>query len=46
MPYQDMWPDDIFLLLEVIKGNLTKGIFKFREKNLVVEQKIELVDRL
>ncbi|MBI2448407.1 8-oxo-dGTP diphosphatase [Candidatus Microgenomates bacterium] len=46
LPFQEMWPDDIFWLPDVIKGNLLKGMFKFGEKDIVLDKKIDIVDKL
>lgn len=46
LPYQEMWPDDIFWLPEVVKGNLLKAMFKFDEKDVVLDKKVEIVNQL
>jgi len=46
LPFQDMWPDDIFWLPEVVKGNLLKAMFKFGEKDVVLDKKVEIVNQL
>ncbi len=46
LPFQDMWPDDIFWLPEVVKGNLLKAMFKFGEKDVVLDKKVEIVSQL
>jgi len=44
IPFKDMWPDDIFWLPEVIKGNLLKAMFKFGEGDIVLDKKIIATD--
>jgi hypothetical protein len=39
-----MWPDDIFWLPEVIKGNLLKATFKFGENDIIQDKKINIVN--
>ena len=46
LPFQEMWPDDIFWLPEVLKGNLLKAMFKFGENDVVLEKTVDIVDRL
>jgi len=46
LPFQDMWPDDIFWLPEVVKGNSLKAMFKFGEKDVVLDKKVEIVNQL
>jgi len=46
IPFPDMWPDDIFWLPKVIDGKLIKGGFAFGEKDLILEQHVEVVDAL
>ena len=46
LPFQDMWPDDIFWLPEVVKGKLLKAMFKFGEKDVVLDKKVEIVNQL
>ena len=46
IPFQDMWPDDIFWLPEVMKGNLLKAMFKFGENDVVQSKKINIVNEL
>jgi len=46
LPFQDMWPDDIFWLPEVVKGNLLKAMFKFGEKDVVLDKKVNIVNEL
>ena len=44
--FQDMWPDDIFWLPKVVKGNLIKAMFKFGEKDVALDKKVEIVNQL
>ena len=46
LPYAEMWPDDIFWLPEVLKGNLVKATFKFGEKDIIQDKKVEIVSKL
>lgn len=44
IPFENMWPDDIFWLPEVIKGNLLKAVFKFGENDVVEDKKIDIIE--
>ena len=46
LPFQDMWSGDIFWLPEVVKGNLLKAMFKFGEKDVVLDKKVNIVNEL
>jgi mutator protein MutT len=46
IPFNDMWPDDIFWLPEVLKGNLIKAIFKFGENDVIQDKQMNMVDEL
>lgn len=46
IPYPNMWPDDIFWLPKVLKGNLVKAMFKFGEHDTVLEKKINIVNKI
>ena len=46
LPFQDMWPDDIFWLPEVVKGNVLKAMFKFGEKDVVLDKEVNIVNEL
>ena len=46
IPFQDMWPDDIFWLPEVVKGNLLKAMFKFGENDIIQDKEINIVNEL
>lgn len=43
IPFQDMWPDDIFWLPEVIKGKLLKAMFRFKENDIIQGKEIKVV---
>jgi 8-oxo-dGTP diphosphatase / 2-hydroxy-dATP diphosphatase len=40
IPYTDMWPDDIFWLPQVLKGESVKGRFVFGEGDVIKEQEV------
>jgi len=44
IPYPNMWPDDIFWLPEVLKGNLVRAMFKFDKHDAVQEKEVKAVD--
>lgn len=46
IPFQEMWPDDIFWLPEAIKGNLLKATFKFGENDIIKDKEINIVNKL
>jgi len=46
IPFQEMWPDDIFWLPEVMKGNLLKAMFKFGENDFIQDKEINIVNEL
>lgn len=46
IPFQDMWPDDIFWLPEVLNGNLLKAMFKFGENDVILDKEINIVNQL
>ena len=46
LPFQDMWPDDIFWIPEVVKGNLLRAMFKFSEKDVILDKKVDVVSYL
>ncbi len=46
IPFKNMWPDDIFWLPEVIKGNALKAVFTFGEKDLILDKKVDIVNEL
>ena len=44
IPFSEMWPDDIFWLPKVLKGEKIKGTFTFGEGDVILEQKLESVE--
>ena len=44
IPFQTMWPDDIFWLPEVLRGKLIKAAFTFGEKDVIQDKEIEIVE--
>jgi mutator protein MutT len=46
IPYKNMWPDDIFWLPEVIKGQKLKASFTLDSHDTILEQHIDIVDEL
>jgi 8-oxo-dGTP pyrophosphatase MutT (NUDIX family) len=46
IPFENMWSDDIYWLPEVLKGNLVRATFKFKENDIVADKDIKIVDRL
>jgi ADP-ribose pyrophosphatase YjhB (NUDIX family) len=44
LPFDKMWPDDIFWLPEVIKGNMLKARFVFGENDTVKEKEVNIVE--
>lgn len=46
IPFQKMWPDDIFWLPEVVKGKLLKATFRFGENDVIKDKKINIVNKL
>lgn len=46
IPFDSMWPDDIFWLPEVLKGNLVKGVFEFGPGDIIRKKEVKTVDRL
>lgn len=46
IPYNDMWPDDIFWLPRVLAGDKVKAGFVFGEKDVILEQYVSSVPRL
>ncbi len=46
VPYEVMWPDDIFWLPKVLNGEKIKAEFSFGENDSILEQKIEVVEVL
>ena len=46
IPFENMWPDDIFWLPKVVKGNLLKAMFKFGENDVIQDKEIKIVNEL
>ena len=46
IPFHAMWPDDIYWVPEVLKGNLLRAMFRFGEGDVVLEKKINIVTKL
>lgn len=46
IPFHAMWPDDIYWMPEVLKGNLLRAMFRFGEGDVVLEKKINIVTKL
>ncbi|MCL4406094.1 MAG: 8-oxo-dGTP diphosphatase [Patescibacteria group bacterium] len=44
IPFENMWPDDIFWLPEVIKGKMLKAMFKFGENDIVEDKEINIIE--
>ena len=43
IPYQEMWPDDIFWIPKVLEGHFVQGRFVFGEGDVVKEQEVIVV---
>lgn len=43
IPFANMWPDDIYWLPEVLKGNRVMGEFEFTDADIISMQKVEMV---
>jgi len=46
VPFENMWPDDIYWLLDVAKGKLIKAMFKFGENDVILDKNVIVVDKL
>jgi 8-oxo-dGTP pyrophosphatase MutT (NUDIX family) len=46
LPFDRMWPDDIFWLPEVLQGKLVRARFVFGEGDAILEKRIDLVAEL
>jgi len=44
IPFEQMWPDDIFWLPEVLKGNLVRASFVFGENDVVLKKEVSVVN--
>ena len=45
LPFKEMWPDDTFWMPKVLEGDLIKGNFIFAEGDLILEHKLNSVDK-
>ena len=43
IPYNTMWPDDIFWLPKILDGNYIRASFSFGEGDIILDQKVEIV---
>ena len=46
LPYNKMWPDDIYWLPKVLAKKLLKAQFTFGKNDIVIKHKINIVDKL
>ncbi len=46
LPFKEMWPDDIFWLPQVIKGDKLKAKFVFGEGDSIREQEVKIVTKI
>jgi 8-oxo-dGTP pyrophosphatase MutT (NUDIX family) len=46
IPFEHMWPDDIFWLPNVLQGSRVRATFEFGEKDVVLSKEVTLVDTL
>lgn len=46
IPYDQMWPDDIYWLPEILAGNRVLGTFTFNEDNAILTHKVEITKPL
>ena len=46
IPYDAMWPDDIFWLPEIIQGKKLKASFTLGVNDIILNQNIKIVDKL
>ncbi len=46
LPFDKMWPDDVFWVPEVLKGNKVEGVFVFGEGDVILEKKVEVTESL
>ncbi|MFA5386229.1 MAG: 8-oxo-dGTP diphosphatase [Candidatus Paceibacterota bacterium] len=45
IPYSEMWPADNFWLPEVINGNLLKAVIHFGEGDVVLDKKLDIIEK-
>lgn len=43
IPFDKMWPGDVFWILEVVKGRLVRGMFRFGEGDVILDKKVDIV---
>jgi len=46
IPFGQMWPDDPFWLPKVLNGNFVRASFTFGDGDIILKQRVEVVDRL
>ena len=46
LPYKEMWPDDIYWIPEVLKGNLLKAAFQFGQNDTVDKKEVNIVESI
>ncbi len=46
IPFKDMWPDDPFWLPKVIAGDFVRASFTFGDGDVILKQRVEVVDEL
>jgi 8-oxo-dGTP diphosphatase/2-hydroxy-dATP diphosphatase len=46
IPYDDMWPDDIFWFPKIIQGSKLKASFTLGVDDIILNQNIKVVDKL
>ncbi len=46
IPFKEMWPDDHFWLPKTIDGKMVKATFRFGDGDVILEQKVEVVEKL
>ncbi len=46
IPFDKMWPDDIFWLPRMIAGELVRGEFSFGEADVILSKNVEVVEKL
>ena len=46
LPFSNMWPDDIFWLPELLKGNKARAGFTFGDGDLILEKNVTIITQL
>ena len=46
IPFDSMWPDDIYWLPQVLENKLVRAVFTFAPGDIILDQKIDIVDSL